>query len=495
MVRTDHGRNTVTPVKSAIPGARRGLLAAGTVLALAGAVSTAAAVPATAAPPRPAHGAASVQGVWRMDGHGTVVSVQGGELRVWDTTALSCLPGPSARSQGRPAPDGTVRFEGAGYALTMAPQGGDRAGLRIHGSLGTRSLDRIAALPERCGKPGPTDPVATFDVFWQTFAENYAFFDRRGVDWDATRDRYRPRVHAGTTPAELFDILSEMTQPLQDAHVSLDAPDLGRSSMGQRAGTVLPDDAYDERTRAFIERRDLGGARLETHAHGAIGYADLPGGIGYLRIGRFAGYTPEYTGTEADAAELDRVLDRIITRARTQGRTAWRGLIVDVRVNQGGSDELGLQIAARLTDRGYPAYRKQVRNDPADATRFTPRYTARVVPEAGVPRYTGPVAVLASGATVSAGETFTKALAERPLRTTLIGGNTQGALSDVLGRVLPNGWRFGLSNERYTTPRGHSHEAAGVPPHISVPVFTEEEFAADRDSAFDRAVTLLTRRR
>ncbi|WDN56702.1 S41 family peptidase (plasmid) [Streptomyces clavuligerus] len=494
-----------TSVPAAPPGARRGrngaarrgvLVAAGTVLALLGSLSAAVAAPATAAaPPGPAYGGASVEGLWRMDGYGTVVSVQGHELRTWDTTALSCLPGPGARSAGAPGPGGAVRFEGEGYALTMAPRGSDRAGLRIHGSLGTRSLDRIAELPQRCGRPGPTGPVATFDVFWQTFAENYAFFDRRGVDWDAMRARYRPGVHAGTTPEELFGILSAMTEPLQDAHVGLSATDLGRSSFGQRTGTVLPDDAYDARTRAFIERRSFGGTPLETHADGAIGYAELPGGIGYLRIGRFAGYTPGSTGTDADAAELDRVLDRIVTRARTQGTTAWRGLIVDVRVNQGGSDELGLQIAARLTDHGYPAYRKQARNDPRDPTRFTPRYTARVVPEAGVPRYTGPLAVLTSGSTVSAGETFTKALAERPLPTTLIGENTQGALSDVLGRVLPNGWLLGLSNERYTTPRGDSHEGAGIPPHISVPVFTEEEFAADRDSAFDRAVALLTRRR
>lgn len=475
---------------------RRGVLvAAGTVLALAGSLSTATAAPAPADVPRSASVGTSVEGVWRMDGYGTVVSVRGRDMQFWDTTAVSCLPGLTARSGGGTGPGGAVRFDGEGYALTVTPRAADGAGLRIHGALGTRSLRRIAALPPGCEQPPPTGPVAAFDVFWQTFEENYAFFERRGVDWDATRARYRPRVHAGTTQEELFDIFAAMTEPLQDAHVALQAADLGRLVSGQRAGTVDPDDAYDERIRAFVERRDLGGKALESHAGGAIGYADLPGGLGYLRISRFTEYTTGSTGTEANAAELDRVLDRIVTRARTRGPGAWRGLVVDVRVNQGGSDELGLQIAARLTDRGYPAYRKEARNDPLDDTRFTPRYTARVAPARGVPRYTGPIAVLTSGATVSAGETFAKALAERPLPTTLIGEHTQGALSDVLLKSLPGGWLFALSNERYTTPRGDSHEGPGVPPDIAVPVFTAEEFAADRDSAFDRAVNLLDRRR
>ncbi|QDY80232.1 S41 family peptidase [Streptomyces qinzhouensis] len=501
---TDHRRNTVTPEISAAPAvedrrrpaSRRGvLIAAGTALALAGSLSTAAAAPAPAAAPRSGAGGLSVEGIWRMDGYGTVVSVHGRDLRFWDTTELSCLPGPTARSTGGTGPGGAVRFDSQEYSLTVTPRAGDRAALRVHGSLGPRSLRRIAALPPLCEQPPPTGPVATFDIFWQTFKENYAFFERRGVDWDEMRARYRPSVHAGTTQEELFGILSAMALPLQDAHVGLEASDLGRSASGQRAGTVSPDDAYDQRIQAFVERRNLGGTALETHAQGAIGYAELPGGIGYLRIGRFGGYTPGSPTIEADAAELDRVLDRIVTRARAHGPGAWRGLVVDVRVNQGGSDDLGLQIAARLTDRGYAAYRKEARNDPRDDSRFTPRYTARVAPAQGVPRYTGPIAVLASGATVSAGETFVKALAERPSPTTLIGEHTQGALSDIMARELPNGWRFGLSNERYTTPRGNSHEGPGVPPHITVPVFTAEEFAADRDSAFDRAITLLTRRR
>jgi hypothetical protein len=471
------------------------LVAVGAALALAGSLGTATAAPSPAGPGSAERSGRSADGVWKVDGYGTAITIRDGVLRTWDTTSISCLPRMTARQQGAPGPGG-VRFGSPEGEVTVRPHSAGRASLQAHGSVGVRHLHRIAELPEQCARPAPDGPVAAFDIFWQTFAENYAFFDERGMDWGAVREKYRPRVHAGTSDSELFDILSEMVKPLGDAHVVLEAdtPGFSRFAHFMRPGTVMPTQEYDEETRKFIERRNLGGQALTQYARGALGYADLPGGLGYLRISRFGGYTPGEAAYASDAAELDRALDHIITRARASGPDAWRGLIIDVRVNGGGMDALGLDIAARLTDRAYTAYAKQARNDPGDASRFTRRQSIRVTPAAGVPRYTGPVAVLTGGAAVSAGETFTQALDGRPGPTTRIGENTQGVFSDVLDRALPNGWLFGLTNEKYTDPRGHTYEGPGLPPHLRTPVFTEEEFAADRDSAFDRARSLLGRR-
>lgn len=477
--------------------ARRGVLvAAGTALALAGSVGTVAAAPPAPDTRTTRAAGPSADGIWRMDGYGMVVSVGGGELRAWDTTAISCQATLTAGQEGAPGPGGTVRFGADGMVLTVAPRAADRASLTIGGTVGTRGLRRIAALPATCGRPQATGPVATFDVFWQTFRENYAFFDRRGVDWDAARAKYRPKVHAGTTRERLFDILAAMVAPLRDGHVALqaDTPGFQRLARAVRVGTTPPTIEYDDRIREFIVRRDLDGRPLEQYANGAIGYADLPGGIGYLRIGRFVAYTDGAPGDAADGPELRRALDRIVTRARTSGPGAWKGLIVDIRVNAGGMDTLGLAIAGRLTDRPYTAFGKQARNDPRDDARFTPRQTLRVTPAVGAPRYTGPIALLTGGSTVSAAETFALALSGRAAATTRIGEHTQGILSDTLNRTLPNGWRFSLSNERYTDARGVSFEGPGIPPHLAAPVFTDAEFAADRDTAFDRARTLLSRR-
>jgi len=242
--------------------------------------------------------------------------------------------------------------------------------------------------------------------------------------------------------------------------------------------------------KKFIVERDLARAPYRRDfAAGRITYADLPdGGPGYLRVSGFGGYTTADHGSyAANLAELDKALDTVLTTERTRRLP---GLIIDVRINGGGSDALGIHLAERLTDRPYVAYAKRARNDPADPTRHTRPEPIPVLP-AHAPRYSGPVAVLTGGSTVSAGETFTQALMDRPGRTLRIGQPTQGVFSDVMSRKLPNGMTAWLPNEEFLTHTGHTFDGTGIPPQITEPVFTKEEFAHNRDSAFDRTVSLL----
>lgn len=79
----------------------------------------------------------------------------------------------------------------------------------------------------------------------------------------------------------------------------------------------------------------------------------------------------------------------------------------------------------------------------------------------------------------------------RPGSTIRIGESTQGVFSDVMQRRLPNDWQTGVPNEVFRTRDGHTFDGAGIPPNVREPVFTEDEFANHRDSAFDRAVRML----
>ncbi|CAI4168946.1 hypothetical protein CCOS2040_17005 [Streptomyces albidoflavus] len=144
-----------------------------------------------AAPAATAHQPAT-DGIWRTDGYGTVLSIRNGTFQEYQTTAVSCLKGDSAQRTGPgtyTTPDGTV--------LTVRTRGSrDRASLRVDGSVGDRGLRRIPELPDACTRPAPEDPLAAFDVFWQSFEENYPFFSAKGIDWHALRDQYRPRAQA-----------------------------------------------------------------------------------------------------------------------------------------------------------------------------------------------------------------------------------------------------------------------------------------------------------
>ncbi|MFB6439343.1 S41 family peptidase [Streptomyces sp. NPDC056411] len=448
------------------------------------------ALPATAG--APGGRGAALDGVWRMDGYGTLVTLEGRALRSYETTAVSCLPGSLRGTRaGAPDPHGRSRFTVPGSApVTVAPAGAGRAQLTIEDNLGVRALRRIGALPGRCTQRPARDPRAVFDVFWQTFAENYPFFRAKKTDWTAVRDRYRPRITARTTDDELFAVLREMIEPLHDAHTRVVASPQ-QWFAGMRPGTVLPTPDFTARVDRAIATGLGAGTVQRRWARGRLSYADLPGRIGYFRVTQFAGYTAkgDYAG---DVAALDRALDAVFTRARTHGPGALRGLIVDVRLNGGGADPLGLRIASRLTGRPYLAYRKRARNDPRDPGRFTTPQPLRVRPHRG-PVYTGPVAVLTGRLTISAGETFTQSLMGRSPAPVRIGEPTQGVFSDVLGRSLPNGWTFGLPNEEFCTADGRTFDGTGIPPAVATPVFTEEELAGRRDSALARARQLLAR--
>ncbi|MBO1416546.1 S41 family peptidase, partial [Streptomyces sp. FH025] len=418
------------------------------------------------------------------DGYGLVAVVAGDRLTTYDVTAHSCVPGwIVADRRGAPGPDGTTRFVIDDNALTLTPQGTDALIQRAEGSAGTTMLNRLDALPALCTRPAPNDPLSVFDRFAETFAENYPFFAAKRIDWPARCAEERRKIGPATTPDELQQAFVRLLDPLDDAHTSLarvtDRPH-GVFS-GRRPGTEPPTKADLARAREAVAAQLAGPVR--TFGAGRLTVGQLPDGLRYLRVDSFSDYADGFFVAQAE--ELDRALDTLLA---DPDRIA--GLVIDVRVNGGGSDVLGLQIASRLTDRPYVAYRKVARDDPADPTRYTRPQPITVQPSNGR-HFTGPVALLTSSASISAAETFTQALMGRSPHVVRIGQNTQGVFSDVMIKTLSPDFMVALPNEKFLTRRGTSFDGPGIPPDIRTPVFTPDELAGLRDSALSTARRVL----
>jgi len=454
------------------------------------ALATAAMVGAAAVPGASASsGHDRLLGVWSTDGYGMIITVGYRHGYVYQTTADSCLFVQRADRIGPPGAGDVQRFGFGGVVTTLAwaaPRG--RGWIHPLGSAGNIGMHRIGRLPTRCTRPTPGDSVTSFDIFWRTFAENYPFFSVQRINWPAVVSRYRARVRARTTPGELFNVFVAMVRPLHNAHVDVISADLKRGFEGLRPHTRPWSAAFCARAERVTDRSLH--VPLRTWGDGNIAFASLPGHLGYLRISAFMAYAGESSSFQTDAAVLRRALDAVFTPARIR---SMRGLIIDVRCNPGGDDALGLQVAARLTSRPYLAYSKRAL-DQSDRGGFTPLQPITVRP-AHAPRYTGPIAVLISDLTNSAGETFTQAMMNRSPAPVRIGVPTQGVFSDVLDRVLPDGIQFGLPNEEFVTRAGQTFDNRGIPPDIYVPVFTTYQLARNTDLALSKARMLFTQSR
>ncbi|HEY9417629.1 MAG TPA: S41 family peptidase [Pseudonocardia sp.] len=497
MIRASRARDRKLPVGSGSPRLRRVALGAGLAVALAGCSSPGL---------FPGSGGPTSDQAWRTDGYGLVYAVQAGKLRTFETTAVGCTPADTLDPVGAPGADGLLQYGEDGVAEQTLRLGGSGGTATAHviGSASDIDLIPIPAVPATCtagSKPksssndadaddededededaAAVDPVRTFDVFWSTFVENYNSTARKNVNWAALRDQYRSKITQDTSSRQLFDILRAMVIPLGDTHVGLTGAG-HKAFEGLRPGTRNLD---TEDTSAAIDKhlRAIGATQFLTFGQGAITYTDLPDGRGYLRFTSFEDYVKADDSFQASRAEMTRALTAVFTTARV---AALRTLVIDLRNNEGGDDPLTLDLAGHLTDRPYLAYTKAPRDDPNDPNKFGRPQPVNVVPSAG-PRFLGPVHLLISDMTVSAGETFVLAMMSRNPVPTRIGTTTQGVFSDTLDRKLPNGWEFNLGNERYLGPDGKGFEGSGIPPTLETPTFTPAEMAGTQDLALDAA--------
>jgi hypothetical protein len=432
------------------------------------------------------HQSKFAEGLWLTDGYGEFVEFGGRDLRTYELTSISCIPAQTRQRNETRSSNSIAVFPSGNSVITIRrTDDPNTLHMRWDWAAADIILRRTAMPPEQCKHNPPNTPPGNYAIFWQTFAEQYPFFVLRKVDWHAVDRQYRPRVTATTTREELFHIFEQMIEPLEDTHTSLEARDIKMEFTGWRQDAGHLTDAAWKKVASIIETNYVQDTP-RAYCKGHIQFAMLRNSIGYLRVTTFYDYAD---GSYADELQsLQRSLDSIFESARQL-----KGLVIDVRLNQGGDDPLGIEIASRLTEKKYLAYAKVARNSTSlDApVTFSEKQPVWIVPSAR-PSFKGNVALLIGPDTVSAGETFTMALMGREPHVLRIGLNTQGVFSDVLQRALPNGWYFALPNEVYYTQDGKAFDATGIPPDIHVPFFTPADLLRSRDAVLEEALRQLS---
>ena len=410
----------------------------------------------------------ALQGTWLSNGYGTGARISGQWVESFAVANQTCL------SEGRDPLFGLL----AEYNITLADDGQSFV-LGFDGTDQIIRFDRIADLPDYCATPPADTPIGNFNMFADVFATHYAFFDVYGVDWDAAVSRARQRVPAAATDEALFAILSGLLAPLADGHIGLKAridgtrwlyePNPGalfeKVQADARAAGQSIDAAEDAFRRTYWDTH-VAGRILQgngtTTGSGFVQYGLVGQRTGYINFLTMAGFaTGDIGDPVSDIAAIHDVMDQAIAEFEAAGVT---NVIIDLSLNFGGFDDAALAIAGRFATAPVFALSEY----PADAPdRITLR---RNVQPSARSRFTGPVTLITSIMTVSAGEFFSMALRALPQSTHAV-QPTRGALSDVLEKELPNGWIVELSNEVYSDHEGIEWEGRGITPDRRLSVF------------------------
>lgn len=330
----------------------------------------------------------------------------------------------------------------------------------------TTSCERILV-----GEETANTPVNNFEKLWSDFDTHYGLFEVKNIDWDSMYQVYSPQVSDNMTDEAFYDLVVSMLTPLNDKHITLypaACPSLPRWSVDLNSEGAFVLDNYDFEV---IEENYL---QTYHELSYSLGYGTLSADIGYIRIREFPGAIKD----------IEKQMDQILNELEST-----KGIVLDMRENGGGFDPTAQYIAGRFSGNRQHYMTVKKRNGPA-RTDFTDPVEWYVEPT-GDFRYTKPIVLLTSRATISAGETFCLAMRELD-NVTHLGETTAGAFSDAIAKELHNGWLFTLSVGDYRASDGKSYEGIGLEPDVAV-MNLKADVLAGKDEALEKAMEQLGR--
>ena len=354
--------------------------------------------------------------------------------------------------------------------------------LVVEKGISTYFYKRLEALPNLCDTRKSNldikDPMYNFEVFAETVQSHYAFMDLNGIDWSEMYQRYKAKLKASPTDVELYKTLDAMLEELNDNHAYLEASDAVYEVLEAEASEDVEDDGLKNYGDFQIAQMAFDHFVTEdlTKDSWLLLWGKRQDSIGYIQVKSmwlFAegtlpkalveelGYVDAYQEhwskvPESDYMQAERQGVRHLMERAIKDLQDVSTIVIDVRFNGGGQDQVSLEILSWLNNETRLLGDKMAYFE----GQFGPKDALFL--ESNKQALHKPLYVLASPQTGSAAEVFTMASMAIPYAKRL-GSATTGATSDALAKNLPNGWHFSISNEYYTNLQGRNFENTGVP--------------------------------
>ena len=301
-----------------------------------------------------------------------------------------------------------------------------------------------------------TDAKTNFEYLWKQCDEKYSYFELKGIDWDAVKEKYQSQITDETTEQELFNILGAMLTELKDDHTNLSS----NFNISRFGVNYESQDNFDWR---IIEDNYL---PRNYFISGPFMHDFIENNqIGYIRFPAFTGSVDDYT------------LDFILSRYKDT-----KGLIIDLRENGGGAATDIFSLLSRFVEEETTLYYSRIKTGKAHDD-FSEPEAAVLSPKDGI-RYKNKVMVLVDRGTYSAGS-FTALSTKAIPSMVLVGDKTGGGLGMPNGGQLPNGWSFRFSITQALNLDKKADWENGVPADIEVKMDWTDR---SHDEILDRAI-------
>ncbi len=265
------------------------------------------------------------------------------------------------------------------------------------------------------------DPRTNFDALWEILDEHYCYFTYKGIDWTEVYNQFLPRVNKVKDVFQLFDLMAEMIDILEDGHVNLYAPFDVSSCTGWFDSYPADYNADFLYNHFDSDLRSAGGFAYTTIDNGKVGYI------------RYSSFSDGFT--TANLAYIDAYFHQL---------HKVKGIVIDVRNNGGGSLSYSEKLAAcffkEKTTTGYMQHKTGTCHDCFSDT--TPIITDPK--DAPIDWSDKKVVVLSNRRCYSATNDFIVRMKQAP-NVTVVGGITGGGGGMPLSQELPNGWMVRFS--------------------------------------------------
>lgn len=349
------------------------------------------------------------------------------------------------------------------------------------------------------------DPLYNFESVWNTFNENYAYFKERNIDWGKIEKKYRSKILNNTSELDLFVIIRDMLNELNDGHVRIFPPSKIQKKLikvEDNTASINNKKSDDEYWNELMQTHTK---NYKSYNFGLINWGKINEDLSIIQINTMMGLanyklseslfskkgTKSYNKQAEKSSnyyqdELDGV--KVFMNKAFNDIKSTKACIIDLRFNGGGYDAVALEILSFFSNQSTTIFTKKARVNQG----FT-RTIDVTVPSSSL-SYSPRIYILTSNQTASAAEIFVLGSIEAIPDAIRIGSNTEGIFSDVLEKRLPNGWNYGLSNEVYQSLDGNNYENIGVEPHhyIDYPK-DEQEFykkLMEADKAIEKVIKI-----